>query len=97
MFLETNIQEETSRTSRTSRTGKTSVQEEQVYDVPRPNSEALYFNQNFEDDLQTYDTPRTGKSVGSEIDHIQSDYDVPKVIKIQILIYSRELCICPKQ
>ncbi len=68
MFLET------SRSS--------SVHVEQVYDVPRSNSEALYFNQNFEDDLQTYDTPKTGKSEILELDYFQSDYDVPKVRKL---------------
>ena len=68
---------------------------EQVYDIPRTNNnknnnngngEAIYINQNFEDDLPTYDTPRNSRmsEVGCEDeegleDHIECDYDVPKV------------------
>ena len=70
------------------RTEHTRNEDEQVYDVPRQNnSEAIYINQNFEDDLPNYDTPRTrlkevGEAEEEEEDHIECDYDVPKVCSI---------------
>jgi len=35
------------------------IESEGVYDFPRPrNADTIYFNENFEDDIPTYDTPR---------------------------------------
>ena len=63
-------------------------QEEQVYDIPRPTTtvvhqqDAIYINSNFDDDIQTYDTPRTKLSEEAAVeDHIECDYDVPKEFK----------------
>jgi hypothetical protein len=56
-----------------------------VYDIPRPQLEAVYINKGFDDDRPTYDTPRTKKgemSVGypeEGEDHGECNYDVPKV------------------
>ena len=63
-------------------------EEEQVYDIPRPTTtvvhqqDAIYINSNFDDDIQTYDTPRTKLSEEAAVeDHIECDYDVPKEFK----------------
>jgi len=62
------------------------LESEGVYDFPRPRkADTIYFNENFEDDIPTYDTPR--KKVDDhgfdndddEIDCIECDYDIPKV------------------
>lgn len=54
---------------------------EGVYDLPRPrNTDTVYFNDNFDDDVPTYDTPRKQEDViDDEIDCGECDYDIPKV------------------
>jgi hypothetical protein len=56
-----------------------------VYDIPRPQLEAVYINKGFDDDRPTYDTPRSKKGEMSGgypeegEDHGECNYDVPKV------------------
>ena len=72
--------------------------QEQLYDVPRSTrDETLYINKNFDDDLPTYDTPRNAlrgeeeweeaeEEEEEEEDHIECDYDVPKVKRHNFLL-----------
>ena len=62
-----------------------SIDNEGVYDFPRPrNNDTVYFNDNFEDEGPTYDTPRRQDDVinynpeDEELDY-ECDYDIPKV------------------
>ena len=59
---------------------------EGVYDFPRPrNVDTVYFNDNFEDEGPTYDTPRKQDDVinynqeEDELEDYECDYDIPKV------------------
>ena len=59
---------------------------EGVYDFPRPrNVDTVYFNDNFEDEGPTYDTPRKQDDVinynqeDDELEDYECDYDIPKV------------------
>ena len=60
---------------------------EGVYDYPRPRAggDTVYFNDNFDDDVPTYDTPRRqteefGNYTDQDIDEVdECNYDVPKV------------------
>jgi len=64
----------------------------EVYDIPRPQLEAVYINKGFEDERPTYDTPRSKKVDTSAFtppeevsgypeegeDAVECNYDVPK-------------------
>ena len=70
---------------------------EGVYDFPRPRNvetlDTVYFNDNFDDDNPTYDTPRRKENDDiiefchdEDIDGSECDYDIPKI---------REACLTP--
>ena len=53
--------------------------EEVIYNLPRPrNSDAIYFNENFDDEIPTYDTPRRNSEEGG-YEAEGGEYDVPVV------------------
>ena len=68
------------------RQAESSNDNEGVYDFPRPrNVDTVYFNDNFEDEGPTYDTPRKQDDVinynqeEEELEDYECDYDIPKV------------------
>ena len=77
---------------------------EGVYDFPRPrtvetlDTDCVYFNDNFEDDNPTYDTPRRKDDEiieflhDEDIDDSEGDYDVPKMREAVLTPIEEEEC-----
>ena len=74
------------------------IETEGVYDFPRPrNVDTVYFNDNFEDDGPTYDTPRKPDDLinynhDDELDCEECDYDIPKVREATLTPIEEEEC-----
>ena len=75
---------------------------EGVYDFPRPRNveslDTVYFNDNFEDDNPTYDTPRRKDDEiieflhDEDIDDSEGDYDIPKIREAVLTPIEEEEC-----
>ena len=84
----------------TSETNNVGADTEQVYDFPRPrNVDTVYFNDNFEDEGPTYDTPRKQDDIityhheEEDLDcSDECDYDIPKLREAALTPIEEEEC-----